>query len=200
MADTHTPPPTNYGDPFADRPPQLHFEEPLLRPFHSTDTLRPIPSSTSLSLDNYEDDEYVEKQPLNAGESFAGGFYPPGCVHLLKSLRVTLTMRAHRPLDPNTLGDPYSISRPESVLSTSTTGVESAWRRRQTIKRGVTRKVKLTQGNFISEYPVPTPVYSAIEEKWSATKTTEFSSAFLPFILFWLLNYGQPYAVYCGDL
>jgi chitin synthase len=84
-------------------------------------------------------------------------------------------MHAHRPLDPNTLGDPYAITRPESVLSTSTTGVESAWRRRQTIKRGVTRKVKLTQGNFIAEYPVPTPVYSAIEAKWSATKTTEFS-------------------------
>ncbi|KAF8231892.1 glycosyltransferase family 2 protein [Tricholoma matsutake] len=158
MADTHTPP-TNYGDPFSDRPPQLHFDEPL-RPYQSTDTLRPFQSSTSLSLgetDTYHDDDYVEKQPLNPGQSFTGGFYPPG------------------PLDPNTLGDPYAISRPESALSMSTTGVESAWRRRQTIKRGVTRKVKLTQGNFIAEYPVPTPVYSAIDAKWSATKTTEFS-------------------------
>jgi Chitin synthase N-terminal. len=60
-------------------------------------------------------------------------------------------------------------------MSTSTNGVDSAWRRRQTIKRGVTRKVKLTNGNFITEYAVPTPVYSAIEAKWSSTKTTEFS-------------------------
>jgi chitin synthase len=81
MSDTHTPPPTNYGDPFSDRPQHLHFEEPP-RPFHSTDTLRPMPSSTSLSLDGYDDDEYIEKQPLNPGQSFAGGFYPPGCVCL----------------------------------------------------------------------------------------------------------------------
>jgi chitin synthase len=104
-------------------------------------------------------------------------------------------------LDPNTLGDPYAIGRPESVHSNSTTGVESAWRRRQTIKRGVTRKVKLTQGNFIAEYPVPTPVHSAIDAKWSGTKTTEFSLASLHLIIFSMLNYGiQPYAVYCGDL
>ena len=57
-----------------------------------------------------------------------------------------------------------------------TNGVDSAWRRRQTIKRGVTKKVKLTNGNFITEYPVPTPVYSALEAKWTAgVKTTEFS-------------------------
>lgn len=56
-------------------------------------------------------------------------------------------------------------------------GVDTAWRRRQTIKRGVTKKVKLTNGNFITEYPVPTPVYSAIESKWtSSVNTSEFSS------------------------
>jgi chitin synthase len=60
-------------------------------------------------------------------------------------------------------------------MSASTNGVESGWRHRQTIKRGVTRKVKLTNGNFIAEYPVPTPVFSAIETKWSSTKTSEFS-------------------------
>ena len=62
-----------------------------------------------------------------------------------------------------------------STASTSTNGVDTAWRRRQTIKRGVTRKVKLTNGNFIAEYPVPTPVLSAIEAKYAQTKTTEFS-------------------------
>jgi chitin synthase len=77
-------------------------------------------------------------------------------------------------IDPSAFGDPYSMSRPDSVVSHST-GAESAWRRRQTIKRGVTRKVKLTNGNFIAEYPVPSPVYSAVEAKYSQTNTTEFS-------------------------
>ncbi|GJE84976.1 glycosyltransferase family 2 protein [Phanerochaete sordida] len=112
-------------------------------------------STTSLTGDfgqqgQYDDDE-VEKVPLTSG-----GLYPPG------------------PVDPNAYGDPYG--RPQSVASSSSGGVESAWRRRQTIKRGVTRKVKLTKGNFITEYQVPTPVYSAIEAKWTqSVRTTEFS-------------------------
>ena len=39
----------------------------------------------------------------------------------------------------------------------------------------MTRKVKLTNGNFVAEYKVPTPVYSAIEGRYSGTNTTEFS-------------------------
>ena len=62
-----------------------------------------------------------------------------------------------------------------SVLSTESNSTDTAWRRRQTIKRGVTRKVKLTRGNFITEYPVPTAVHNAIEPKWKNTNTTEFS-------------------------
>ena len=77
-----------------------------------------------------------------------------------------------RSIDPSKYGVP---DRPDSVVSASSNGVESAWRRRQTVKRGVTRKVKLVHGNFITEYPVPTPVFSAIEAKWSSTSTTEFS-------------------------
>ncbi|GLB33766.1 putative chitin synthase [Lyophyllum shimeji] len=145
----------DYGDPFADRPRQTSFQEPE-PPYH-----QPSPYSSTANLnagqEGYDDDEYVEKLPLTSGQNFAGGFYPP------------------TPHDPNSLGEPYSPGRPESVLSTSTNVVESAWRRRQTIKRGVTRKVKLTNGNFIAEYPVPTPVHTAIEAKWSSTKTTEFS-------------------------
>lgn len=62
-----------------------------------------------------------------------------------------------------------------SVATTSSMGVDSAWRRRQTIKRGVTRKVKLTNGNFIAEYLVPTPIHSAIEARYASGNTTEFS-------------------------
>ncbi|KAF7367307.1 hypothetical protein MSAN_00792800 [Mycena sanguinolenta] len=42
-------------------------------------------------------------------------------------------------------------------------------------RRGVTRRVKLTNGNFIAEYAVPTAVHNAIEAKYAADKSTEFS-------------------------
>ena len=67
------------------------------------------------------------------------------------------------------------MGRPGSIHSTTTTRTERDWRRRQTIKRGVTRKVKLTKGNLIVDYPVPTAVFSAIEGQYSNTKTNEFS-------------------------
>ncbi|KAK7696039.1 Chitin synthase, class 7 [Cerrena zonata] len=136
-----------YQDPFADRPRALQFSEPSI----------PTPYESQVSLPHefgghggtYDEDE-SEKIPLTGG-----GLYPPA------------------PIDPNAYGDPYS--RPLSSVSTASTGVDSAWRRRQTIKRGVTRKVKLTQGNFITEYAVPSPVYSATEDKWKNTNSTEFS-------------------------
>ncbi|KAI5834540.1 glycosyltransferase family 2 protein [Schizophyllum commune Tattone D] len=149
-----------YGDPFADRPRQTHFAEPApTYPSESTSTLHPYESTPSLATNDFgqHDDDYVEKQPLTSGQEFAGGFYPPAAA------------------DPNAYGDPYAHGRPGSIMSTSSVGVDSAWRRRQTIKRGVTRKVKLTSGNFITEYAVPTPVHSAIEAKYAATNTTEFS-------------------------
>ncbi|KAF9043751.1 putativechitin synthase [Hymenopellis radicata] len=58
----------------------------------------------------------------------------------------------------------------ESVVS-----VNTGWRHRQTIKRGVTRRVKLTDGNFIAEYRVPTAIHNAMEAQYTAARTTEFS-------------------------
>jgi chitin synthase len=64
-----------YDDPFADRTlprqdGQVRFNEP-----------RPYKSTTSLvvhgSHDPYEDEEYIEKQPLNVGQGYSTGFYPP---------------------------------------------------------------------------------------------------------------------------
>ncbi|EPQ59000.1 chitin synthase [Gloeophyllum trabeum ATCC 11539] len=140
---------SHYGDPFADRPRHIQLQDPGPRPFESTTSLPH--EFGGRGADDYDDEE-EEKQPLT-GAQFAGGFYPPA--------------------DPNSFGDPYA--RPVSTVSSMTNGVESSWRRRQTIKRGVTRKVKLTNGNFVAEYPVPTPVFSAVEAKWSQTKTTEFT-------------------------
>ncbi|KZP32897.1 glycosyltransferase family 2 protein [Athelia psychrophila] len=152
-----------YGDPFADRPRQTQFQEPtrglpqydsttsLQRPFESSASL--VPNEFGTGGGNYSDDESVEKLPLTSGQTVGhpGGFYPPSA-------------------NPN---DPYL--RPLSAASSVSNGVDTAWRRRQTIKRGVTRKVKLTNGNFIAEYPVPTPVHSAIEAKYAQSNTTEFS-------------------------
>ncbi|KAI0921655.1 Chitin synthase, class 1 [Taiwanofungus camphoratus] len=158
MAQEGRPPLPSYGshsslgdtsDPFADRPRQINFQEPEIHAYDSTVSL---PQEFGGMGSNYDDEE-VEKLPLTASQG--GGLYPPG------------------PIDPNAYGDPYD--RPLSTVSTASSGVDSAWRRRQTIKRGVTRKVKLTKGNFITEYAVPSPVYSAIEPRWLSTKTTEFS-------------------------
>lgn len=72
-----------YADPFADRPRQTQFNEPE-PPYHSSTSLpRPYQSSASLPLsaqDTYDDDEYIEKQPLTVGQDFSGGFYPPAYV------------------------------------------------------------------------------------------------------------------------
>jgi chitin synthase len=72
-----------YGDPFADRPRQTHFQEPQ-RP-HRSPSLSPAPtpqpfdSTTTLAQGGeYDDDEFVEKLPLTSGQNFqSGGFYPP---------------------------------------------------------------------------------------------------------------------------
>ncbi|KAF7320160.1 hypothetical protein MKEN_00800500 [Mycena kentingensis (nom. inval.)] len=57
----------------------------------------------------------------------------------------------------------------------SSVSLDTSWRRRQAVKRGVTRKVKLTKGNFIAEYAVPTAVYNATETKYRSESSTEFS-------------------------
>jgi hypothetical protein len=72
----------NYGDPFADRPRQTHFTEPE-RPYGSSASARPFESSTSLPQDlngGFDDEDEVEKLPLNIGGTYTGGFYPPGYV------------------------------------------------------------------------------------------------------------------------
>lgn len=79
MADnmpTENPKSELYDDPFSDHTREIRFHEPTIPP-------HPYESTTSLSFtqdtlhDPYDADEYVEKQPLNAGHSFTGGFYPP---------------------------------------------------------------------------------------------------------------------------
>jgi chitin synthase len=70
-----------YGDPFADRPRQTHFQDPPPRIYENTSG-SPFESTTTLPREfggNDVDEDYAEKLPLTAGDGYnPGGFYPPG--------------------------------------------------------------------------------------------------------------------------
>ena len=74
-------------------------------------------------------------------------------------------------------GLPYSVNLNNSRASVVSMSLDSRWRRRQrqAFKRGIVRRVKLTKGHFIAEYPVPTAVKNAIEPQYASNRTTEFS-------------------------
>ncbi|KAF8591568.1 glycosyltransferase family 2 protein [Ramaria rubella] len=143
------------GDPFSDRAPRPQGPYDALS--YSSQTAYAA-SNVSLPGEfgagrSYPPQDEEEKLPLTRSEAYPGNYYPPT-----------------GPVDTTAYGAPFE--RPSSTVSSSADG---AWRRRQTIKRGVTRKVKLTGGNFIAEYAVPTAVRNAVEPKWAATNSTEFT-------------------------
>lgn len=68
---------TTPKDPFSDHP-QIHFDANRSTEF----TQRPggpipRPFEGEQGVQEYEDDEYMEKQPLYGDQNFSGGFYPP---------------------------------------------------------------------------------------------------------------------------
>ncbi|KAK0522442.1 Chitin synthase, class 1 [Tilletia horrida] len=69
-------------------------------------------------------------------------------------------------------GMPHSAS-----VSTFSQAGDAAWaKRQQGPKRGATRKVKLTRGNWIVDHRVPTAVKNSVEPKWSqGSNTNEFT-------------------------
>jgi len=78
MADNRPP----LQNPFADRQRQTKFNDvPKMDGSDRRPFMQPYESQISLPHDGhheeYDDDEYVEKQPLNVGQNFSGGFYPP---------------------------------------------------------------------------------------------------------------------------
>ncbi|WVQ74920.1 hypothetical protein IAR50_004528 [Cryptococcus sp. DSM 104548] len=76
--------------------------------------------------------------------------------------------------DPYLSGGPeLPLARPNSARP-SFHSVASEFIRRQTApKRGATiKKVKLTNGHFITNYPVPGPISNTIEAKWLGDKTS----------------------------
>ncbi|WWD19088.1 hypothetical protein CI109_103546 [Kwoniella shandongensis] len=71
--------------------------------------------------------------------------------------------------------DPYNRGVLSPLPSSHSIGTDFI--RRQTLpRRGATvKKIQLTKGNFIVDYPVPRPVSSAVESKWFTGKGNEFS-------------------------
>jgi len=134
-----------------------------------------------LQHDNY--DEFAEKVPLTVGENFS---YPSRYVVIYAGGQAPRLISCAPPrlITSSPVSDTPGMVPPRPRFSMagspmhrdSVVSLNTDWRRRQTVKRGVTRRVKLTNGNFIAEYAVPTAVHNAIESKYSATKSTEFSS------------------------
>jgi hypothetical protein len=75
MADNNpTEIPKIYEDPFSDLPHPRFLDPTSPRPYESTASLSFVEDSLH---DPYDEDEYIEKQPLNSAKSFTGSFYPP---------------------------------------------------------------------------------------------------------------------------
>ncbi|ELU41619.1 chitin synthase G [Rhizoctonia solani AG-1 IA] len=138
-----------YQDPFHDN--QANQAYPLnsygssnniQNPFASTASLPQQPYTQNYAGDNHGPSRYDlhddEEKPLT---SSYGGSYPP-------------MAGPGGFIDPNAYGDPYN-GRPGSVYSatsmTPSARQDEQWRRRQTIKRGKTKRVKLQGGNFIAD-------------------------------------------------
>lgn len=64
-----------------------------------------------------------------------------------------------------------------SELGPEDSASQVAWaRRQQAPKRGLTRKVKLTRGNWVVDYRVPTAIKNSVEPKWAqGSRTNEFT-------------------------
>ncbi|CAE6439438.1 unnamed protein product [Rhizoctonia solani] len=159
-----------YQDPFRDNQPYAansYGSNNIQNPFASTASLPQQPyTQQPYGGDNHGPSRYDlhddEEKPLT---SSYGGSYPP-------------MAGPGGFIDPNAYGDPYD-GRPGSVYS-STSMTPSArqdeqWRRRQTIKRGKTKRVKLQSGNFVADYAVPTAVSTAVESKYHSPNSNEFT-------------------------
>ncbi|KAJ7655266.1 chitin synthase [Mycena polygramma] len=122
---------------------------------------------SGLGLDRYDEYDASEKGPFTS--------YPS---RLMTSSPVSseFGLAPPRPQFSTTPRSPRFSMAPGSPMNRdSRMSLDTGWRRRQMLQRGVTRKVKLTKGNFIAEYAVPTAVHNATQAQYSATRSTEFS-------------------------
>lgn len=156
QADEH-----GYQDPFHDNNGNSYAmnsyasSASVQNPFASTASLPQHYTGDNHGASRYDRGDDEEK-PLTTG-SYAGGFYPPaGPGGYAFPLDNGLGSSLPSFIDPSAYGDPYeSGGRGNSVYSqsslTPSARQDEQWRRRQTIKRGKTKHVKLQNGNFIAE-------------------------------------------------
>ncbi|CAE6428461.1 unnamed protein product [Rhizoctonia solani] len=135
-----------YQDPFHDNqgyPANSYGSNNIQNPFASTTSLQqPYNQQQHYGGDTHGPSRYDlhddEEKPLT---SSYGGSYPP-------------MAGPGGFIDPSAYGDPYD-GRPGSVYSTTSmtpsARQDEQWRRRQTIKRGKTKRVKLQGGNFVAD-------------------------------------------------
>ncbi|KAI0246968.1 chitin synthase [Lactifluus subvellereus] len=147
----------------ADRPPfgslpsrdSDHISEQFQEQPRPSDVAVSLPQEFGVQNRPY-DDEGIE-DPLLAGGTVSGDFHP-------------VCMAS--PLDPDTFGGLYG--QPIFIASSGSNGVDTA--SQQTNRYSIIKEVKLTNGHFIMEHPVPTQIQNAVEDQWkSGVRTTEFS-------------------------
>jgi len=128
------------------------------------------PSQVNLHDTSYHYDD-GERSPLAANAAHPAGAYPP--IHhqpsFLKADPYGPPPNDHDFMPPAGFSDrPQYGSRANS---------DAEWQRRARMPtRGKTTKIKLKQGHFVHEYPVPSPIKNSVEAKWMAmSKGREFS-------------------------
>lgn len=155
-----------------------HGQEPALQ------------SSRTHFIDDHDHDQQIgadgivdmydegERSPLTANAQYPAG-YPP-IVHSQPTFLGkdpyyhgysngnggTQSMDYLPPAGFNTPGT-RPDGRPGFSHQTSRAESDIEWQKRARMPtRGKTTKVKLRQGNFIHEYPVPSPIRNSVEAKW----------------------------------
>ncbi|PWN90368.1 putative chitin synthase 1 [Acaromyces ingoldii] len=131
-----------------------------VNPFYSHE--QGNPSYASGMRNEYEDD----KIPLTGPANEKYGYQPPSSY----SLEDPGYGMPQAP--PFRHGTPFT-----NELGPDDSASQVAWAKRQQIpQRGLTRKVKLTRGNWIVDHRVPTAVKNSVEPKWSqGSRTNEFN-------------------------
>lgn len=119
-------------------------QSPPLGPYHSQSHLDHSQSQV------FYPEESGEKVPLTSTAAPLAGYPQPQLYHQNSQNRL------HYPPHQG-----YGQRSPSIAAS------EDDWRRRaRPIQRGITRRVKLTQGNFINDYPVPKAISNSVEQKY----------------------------------
>jgi chitin synthase len=122
------------------------------------------PSQVNLHDTSYHYDD-GERSPLTANAAHPAGAYPP-IHHQPSFLKADPYGAPGGPNDHDFLPPAGFSDRPQYG---SRANSDAEWQKRARMPtRGKTTKIKLKQGNFVHEYPVPSPIRNSVEAKWMA--------------------------------